>query len=162
MATRDTSCIPSTSESSGSAKECYVSSSFPRTRTSSQVSIGSGSQQSLSSMMLTGDEPTSPLSPSVTGSLSSFSPVTPKVKVRSIRRLKRNRAVKTGRKIARLEKEPVSEPSKTLGSMAARKLEFKPAGSPTKHKVKIRRPHDDDVLGDADVLPVRGSAVFDF
>ena len=113
MATRDTSCIPSTSESSGSAKEWFVSSSFPRTRTSSQVSIGFGSQQSLSSMMLTGDEPTSPLSPSVPGSLSSFSSVTPKVKVRSIRIPKRKRAVKTGRKIARLEKEPVSEPSKS-------------------------------------------------
>ena len=40
-------------------------------------------------------------------------------------------------------------------------MEFNPAGSPTKHKVKIRRPHDDHVLGDADVLPVRGNAVFD-
>ena len=161
MATRDTSYIPSTSESSGSARELDVSSSFPRMRTSSQVSMGSGSQQSLSSMMLTEDEPMSPLSPSFTGSLSSFSFVTPKVKVRSIRRPKRKRAVKTGRKIARLGKEPVSEPSETPGSMAARKLEFKLAGSPTKHKVKTRSPHDDDVLGEADVLPVRGNAVFD-
>ena len=81
-------------------------------------------------MMLNGDEPTAPLSPSFTGSLGFFlllyhqrKPV-PSLDKRG--RVLSSLADKHEGKLASLGKGPVSEPSNTPGSMDARKLKFMP------------------------------------